>query len=64
MNKTRDYDVVENFEFNEMQGTSFEPVSGRAYSPGIQIRNLKKMYKTSLFRKEVSDKNISRLLQL
>ncbi|XP_058807201.1 ATP-binding cassette sub-family A member 17-like [Phymastichus coffea] len=51
LRKTRDYDKVENMEFNNTRGNSFEPVTASAYSPGIRIRNLKKLYKTSLFGK-------------
>ena len=51
--KSHDYDKVENFEFNDTAGKPFEAVPEGIYTPGIQIRNLKKTYHPGVCNRSV-----------
>nr|XP_034183985.1 retinal-specific phospholipid-transporting ATPase ABCA4-like [Osmia lignaria] len=42
---------MEDFDYDKEDNENFEPVTKGALTPGIQIRNLKKTYNTSCFRK-------------
>lgn len=44
---------MDDYEFDDVDGKPFETVQKGAYTPGIQIRNLKKDYTTHLFSKSV-----------
>lgn len=48
---------MEDFDYDKEDNENFEPVTKGALTPGIQIRNLKKTYTTSCFRKSVSLNN-------
>lgn len=41
-------------DYDKIGNEDFEPIMGNALIPGIQIRDLKKTYKTSMLRKSVS----------
>ncbi|XP_017755068.1 PREDICTED: ATP-binding cassette sub-family A member 1-like [Eufriesea mexicana] len=42
---------IENFEYDNVGNDNFELVARGAFTPGIQIRNIKKTYKSICFRK-------------
>ncbi|XP_076395704.1 phospholipid-transporting ATPase ABCA3 isoform X2 [Megachile rotundata] len=42
---------IEDFDYDKVDNENFESVTKGALTPGIQIRNLKKTYKTNCFRK-------------
>lgn len=44
---------MDDYEFDDVDGKPFETVSRTAYTPGIQIRNLKKEYRTHTLSKSV-----------
>ncbi|XP_011496889.1 PREDICTED: ATP-binding cassette sub-family A member 1-like [Ceratosolen solmsi marchali] len=50
-NRVTSDDETEDYEFVNVDGKPFETVSKNSYTPGIQIRNLKKDYSTHLFSK-------------
>lgn len=52
-NKVALDEEVGEFDYDKAN-EDFEPVFGYALTPGIQIRDLKKSYKTSWLRKSVS----------
>ncbi|XP_050474315.1 phospholipid-transporting ATPase ABCA1-like [Bombus huntii] len=50
-NKVTFDDDIEDFDYGNLDNENFEPVVNGALTPGIQIRNLKKTYKSICLRK-------------
>lgn len=53
-NKVSLDEEVEDYEYDQVASEDFEAVSKGAFIPGIQIRGLKKSYRTGLLQKSVS----------
>ncbi|XP_078049321.1 phospholipid-transporting ATPase ABCA3 isoform X2 [Augochlora pura] len=52
-NKVNQHEDIDNFDYENIDNENFEPVTKGVLTPGIQIRNLKKTYKTGFLRKTV-----------
>nr|XP_033321242.1 retinal-specific phospholipid-transporting ATPase ABCA4-like isoform X1 [Megalopta genalis] len=50
-NKVNLHEDIDNFDYENIDNENFEPVTKGVLTPGIQIRNLKKTYRTGCLRK-------------
>ncbi|XP_076644769.1 phospholipid-transporting ATPase ABCA3 [Halictus rubicundus] len=50
-NKVNLHEDIDNFDYENIDNENFEPVMKGVLTPGIQIRNLKKTYRTGCLRK-------------
>lgn len=50
-NKVNSDDEMDDYEFDDVDGKPFETIPRAAFTPGIQIRGLKKEFRTHLFSK-------------
>lgn len=53
-NKVSLDEEAEDYDYDQLESEDFEAVSKGAFIPGIQIRGLKKSYRTGLLQKSVS----------
>lgn len=53
-NRVNSDDEMDEYEFDNSDGKPFESVPKSVYTPGIQIRSLKKEYRTHWFSKKVT----------
>lgn len=53
-NKVNLDENIEDFDYDNIDNENFEPIAKGILTPGIQIRNLKKTYKSTCFQKSVS----------